>query len=636
VGGSQFTGGRQHPPPANNPRQPNPPRQQPDLRQKINEGRDARSVLDSRRREREVAERDDADCSDRFPAFTARFNNYKYPEGFKPIGITKYDGKQAPQQWLHCYSTAIEVAGGSNTTKVVYFSMALEPAPLTWLESLPNDSIGSWDGLKKIFIDNFQGAISRAGTRHDLAQCKQERNELLRSYTRRFFDVRATIANISEEDIIDCFYNGLTDPGIYRDFGRNRPKTVAGLRDMMHDWSEQEEKMRERFPRRTDLNQKCNNDNRADKGQRDFSGSSRKRKPDNLVAAVERPSRGKKSTTQEQFEKLLQKKCPWCVNSKHTAIDCFQLKRTFGSPGNSKKNKSTGKEPEDEEQEDRSETLKFQDASKTVNVIFGGDEDFCSKREQKLLLREILSVEPAVPRPLRWSEVPISFSCDDQWTSFSEPGKFPLVLDPVVAEVKLTRVFIDGGSGLNLIFASTLKKMGLDLTNKLTPSKAHFYGIVPGNAAHPLGTVVLPVTFGTRENYRTEFIKFEVANFKSSYHAILGRPALAKFMAVPHYVYLFLKMPGRSGVLTLRGDLKKSYDCNQEAIQYASTSRMPDASAEVLAAAQQLSQAELDIPTKKVSQSGVKSTGELPLKTIQLQEGDSSKIAIINAGLGDK
>jgi hypothetical protein len=94
---------------------------------------------------------------------------------------------------------------------------------------------------------------------------------------------------------------------------------------------------------------------------------------------VERPLRGKKSTTQEQFEKLLQKKCPWCVNSKHVAIDCFQLKRTFGSPGNGKKNKSTGKEPKDEDQEDKSETAKFQDASKTINVIFGGDEDFCSK-----------------------------------------------------------------------------------------------------------------------------------------------------------------------------------------------------------------------------------------------------------------
>jgi hypothetical protein len=107
-----------------------------------------------------------------------------------------------------------------------------------------------------------------------------------------------------------------------------------------------------------------------------------------------------------------------------------------------------------------------------------------------------------------------------------------------------------------------VRKMGLDLMDMLVPSKSPFYDVVPGNTAHPLGTVVLPVTFGTRENYCTEFIKFKVANFDSSYHAILGRPALAKFMAVLHYVYLLLKMPGRSGVLTLRGDLKKSYECN--------------------------------------------------------------------------
>jgi hypothetical protein len=183
--------------------------------------------------------------------------------------------------------------------------MALDSAPLTWLESLSNNSIDSWEGLKKVFIDNFQGAITCVGTLHDLAQCKQERNELLRSYTPRFFDVRATIMNISKEDIIDCFYNGLTDLGIYRDFGQNRLKTVAGLRDMMHDWSEQEEKMREWFPRRTDNNPRRTNDNRTDKSQRDYSCSSRKCKPDDLIAAVDRPPRGRKTTTQEQFEKLL-------------------------------------------------------------------------------------------------------------------------------------------------------------------------------------------------------------------------------------------------------------------------------------------------------------------------------------------
>jgi hypothetical protein len=112
-------------------------------------------VIDSKRKVREEVETEGTDCSDRFPAFSVQFSSYKYPEGFKPIGITKYDGKQAPQQWLRCYSTAIEVAGGSNITKVVYFLMALDPASLTWLESLSNNSINSWERLEKVFIDNF-------------------------------------------------------------------------------------------------------------------------------------------------------------------------------------------------------------------------------------------------------------------------------------------------------------------------------------------------------------------------------------------------------------------------------------------------------------------------------------------------
>jgi hypothetical protein len=97
--------------------------------------------------------------------------------------------------------------------------------------------------------------------------------------------------------------------------------------------------------------------------------------------------------------------------------------------------------------------------------------------------------------------------------------------------------------------------MGLNFTEMLTPSKAPLYGIVPGNSTTPLEMVTLHFTFSTRENYRTEYIRFEVANFESSYHAILGRPALAKFMGMPHYIYLLLKMPGKSGVLTFHSFL---------------------------------------------------------------------------------
>jgi hypothetical protein len=63
---------------------------------------------------------------------------------------------------------------------------------------------------------------------------------------------------------------------------------------------------------------------------------------------------------------------------------------------------------------------------------------------------------------------------------------------------------------------------------------------------------------------------------------------------------------------------------------------VPDVSGEVLAAAQQLSQSQLEIPSKKASKSSIQSTDDVALKTIQLQEGDSSKTAVIGTGLGDK
>jgi hypothetical protein len=122
--------------------------------------------------------------------------------------------------------------------------------------------------------------------------------------------------------------------------------------------------MRERFPRHNDSNLRRPHDNRNDKSQRDYLGPTQKRKPDDLITAVDRPSRGKKSTTQEEFEKLLQKKCPWHPGANNAAIDCYHLRRTFSNSGGGKKNKNPAdKEPEDDDQGDQGRIVKFQDAS---------------------------------------------------------------------------------------------------------------------------------------------------------------------------------------------------------------------------------------------------------------------------------
>ena len=106
-------------------------------------------------------------------------------------------------------------------------------------------------------------------------------------------------------------------------------------------------------------------------------------------------------------------------------------------------------------------------------------------------------------------------------------------------------------------------------------------------------------------------------------------------MAVPHYGYLLLKMLGNTGVLSLCGDLLKSFECDKEAIDHVATIRVPSSVSEILAAAKELSLKQ-SMPSKKPSQSSVKPTGDVGTKTIQLQEGDDSKIAIIGGGLGDK
>jgi hypothetical protein len=87
--------------------------------------------------------------NDGFPAFSARLRNLLLPKKFKPLGITKYNAKQDPVQWLRCYALSIENAGGNKDTKCLYFLSCLDQAPLTWLESLEKYSMDKWDQLKE-------------------------------------------------------------------------------------------------------------------------------------------------------------------------------------------------------------------------------------------------------------------------------------------------------------------------------------------------------------------------------------------------------------------------------------------------------------------------------------------------------
>jgi hypothetical protein len=201
----------------------------------------------------------------------------------------------------------------------------------------------------------------------------------------------------------------------------------------------------------------------------------------------------------------------------------------------------------------------------------------------------------------------------------------------VIRESRVKKVLGDGGSSINVTFPWTLLALGVALKD-LTESDTPFFGIVPTEGEYPLGHIYMPVTFGTPKNYRTEFLRFEVACFDCGYNTIIGRPGLAKFMAIPHYSYMILKMPRPQGIITVRADFQGAADCFRGAIQAALTARPLTASP---VQADIKPEEDLTISTNKAqAMTSIRLTEET--KRINLGFANECKTAIISSIFDDK
>ena len=184
---------------------------------------------------------------------------------------------------------------------------------------------------------------------------------------------------------------------------------------------------------------------------------------------------------------------------------------------------------------------------------------------------------------------------------------------------------------MNLLFVEALRELGLGPTN-LTPSDS-FWGVVPVRASRPLGEITLPVQFGTATNYRVEHINFYVADFDTAYHAILGRPALAKFMVIPHYAYLVLKMPSPIGVLSLQANLSVAYAYETESLALAEATDLSIQMASVVAEAKSVPAKDMEILELEPPRASTKSK---EVKVVSLDLDNPSKTMKIGAHLEPK
>ncbi|XP_066392493.1 uncharacterized protein [Miscanthus floridulus] len=158
-------------------------------------------------------------------------------------------------------------------------------------------------------------------------------------------------------------------------------------------------------------------------------------------------------------------------------------------------------------------------------------------------------------------------------------------------------------------------------------------GVVPGRASRSLGEITLPVQFGTASNFRVEHINFYVADFNTANHAILGRPALAKFMAIPHYACLVLKMPSPTRVLALWANLSIVYAYEIESLALVEATDLSIQMASMVTDAKMVLVDDLKIPALDPPRASAKSK---ETKEVNLGLDDPTKTAKIGANLDPK
>ena len=325
--------------------------------------------------------------------------------------------------------------------------------------------------------------------------------------------------NITDSDVIGAFITGTTCKELVHELGHKAPTSTSQLLDIATNFASGEEAVGAIFSDGTAKGKQKTEATEAS-GSRDPKKKKNGRKGkqgqsnDNLVAAADHKNPKRAPAGPGLFDEMLKKPCPdHREPTKHTLEECTVLRRYYTNIIA----KESAKEPPKENDAEGEGFPKV----KNCLLIFGGCAARLTASQRKHELQEVCTVSTAAPSYLKWSESAITFDRQDHSYRIPNPECYPLIVDPIIAETRLSKVLMDEGSGLNILYAETLALMGIS-KSRLRNDASPFHGVVPGHRTHPLGQIDLRVCFGIPDNFRREVLTFDVVGFPGTYHAILG------------------------------------------------------------------------------------------------------------------
>ncbi|KAG7568054.1 Retrotransposon gag domain [Arabidopsis thaliana x Arabidopsis arenosa] len=473
--------------------------------------------------------------------FTSRISNLRIKDS-RNVKLLTYDGKGDPKNHLVAFQIAagrIDLEPGEEDAGFCkLFSENLSGPALLWFTQLEPETIDSFKELSSAFLKQYSMFMEKATSDADLWNLTQGQNEPLRKYIAKFKEVIAKIPGVSHAAALSALRNGLWHESRFREeIIVIRPSTIQDALFRATNWMETEEEKLSLAKKHRPAKLAVANPTKKfePKDQKRFGVN-----PATNAVGKPSPSRGRYNPPNT----WVRDESAYCdihkVNG-HSTKDCSVLKKhltelwTAGELANFNIEEfveSYHKEKEDSEASNPPKKKHKPNGpgtsntpKKRIDVIMGGS---------KLCRDSIRSIK----RHKKSAAIQIAVRPHDD--------ALGITLD--VANFEVTRCLIDTGSSVDLIFLSTLQRMGISKADIIGPPAPLV--AFTSDTSMSLGNIKLPVLAAGVP----KIIEFIVFDRPAAYNIILGTPWIYQMKAIPSTYHQCVIFPTPGGIGTIRGD----------------------------------------------------------------------------------
>ncbi|XP_012836530.1 PREDICTED: uncharacterized protein LOC105957147 [Erythranthe guttata] len=548
------------------------------------------------------------------------------PSTFTPVGFF-YDGIGDPLDHMYRFKSIATLHLYTDGIRCRVFTTTLIKNAQLWFNSLPRGSITSFEDFSTKFLRNFSSSKKQQKTAMALFRLRQREREDLREYVKRFSAEKLEIPVTPPEILVSAFIQGLQDGDFFRSLAKRNASTFAELLERAEKYINLEECRRMKEGERS--RDTGNSDKRIvrapHKGNEQFRSNVRslmeiqEEQPEAHYPPSARrhnqfPTSGgprfkigdprfdrytelalPKSVILERIAKhpklrwprghsepprgtaVASGYCHFHNDYGHETNECFTLRdelerlvRLGALSEYVMEESSKGRRDSEKRRRDEEDEVEPIIKRGFISMIIGGPTDGDSNRARRYRLQTIKKAEVNQISVKAEAHPIISFGPHD-CCALDTPHADALVITSNVAGYDVSRIFVDNGSSVNVLFHDCLQRMDLEVD--VAPVSTMLYGF-NGGSVRPLGQVKLTVSLGTAPLVKIKTVNFMVVDApESSYNMIFGRPMINTFRAIPSTYHMKLKFPVGSEVGEVIGDQTSSRSCYVESVRQGEKSK---------------------------------------------------------------